>query len=57
MSIPIHNVGKLHHLLYCAASVVVKYSGYKSKATGDGGQPQWKIRLLSQIKYLLSDLS
>jgi len=51
------NVSELHHLLYCAASVVVKHSGYKSKPMSNGEQPQWKTRLLTKIKSLQSDLS
>lgn len=56
--IPTHTLNELHHLLYCAASVVIEHSGYIPKRTVTGNsQTQWKVRLLLKIKSLQADLS
>ena len=56
--IPTNTLSDLHHLLYCAASVIIECSGYTPKRNiTTNNQPQWKECLLSKIKSLQADLS
>jgi len=54
-------VAEVHHLMYCAALVIVEFCGLNihppQRLPTNSDPPAWKISLLSNVKHLQADVS